>query len=76
MYLNLPYDDIIKEEIMPTLLFSKDLKNASAKGNNYLNDMLNLFEQKKDKNNRLANIILLKVPNQQREYSSGSTDDC
>ena len=59
LYLNLPFDSIIREEIKPELLFQQDLRNISAKGNNFLNDMLNTFEQAKDGQKRLANIILL-----------------
>jgi hypothetical protein len=59
LYFNLPFDAIIREEIKPELLFQQDLRNVSAKGNNFLNDMLNTFEQAKDGQKRLANIILL-----------------
>jgi hypothetical protein len=48
LYFNLPFDAIIREEIKPELLFQQDLRNVSAKGNNFLNDMLNTFEQAKD----------------------------
>lgn len=44
LYFNLPFDSIIREEIKPELLFQQDLRNISAKGNNFLNDMLNTFE--------------------------------
>jgi hypothetical protein len=59
----LPFESVIREEIKPELLFQQDLRNISAKGNNFLNDMLNTFEQAKDGQRRLANIILLQVPN-------------
>jgi len=75
LYFNLPFDDIIKDEVQPRLLFSQDLRNAPTKGNNYLNEMLNKFEQEKDGKNRLANIILLKVPNAQSEYSAANRPD-
>ena len=70
LYFNLPFDSIIREEIKPELLFQQDLRNISAKGNNFLNDMLNTFEQAKDGQKRLANIILLQVPNSQQDYST------
>jgi len=67
LYFNLP-PEIIKSGVPPKKLFGIDLKNAeNAPGkkdsrNNFLNDMLNLFEQEKDGKNRVANIILLQVP--------------
>jgi len=73
LYFNLPFNDIIKEEIKPILLFEQDLKNVAAKGNNFLNEMLNKFEKVKDDKIRLANIILLQVPNNQQDLiNSGS----
>jgi len=44
------------------LLFEQDLKNGAAKGSNFLNEMLNKFEKVKDDKYRLANIILLQIP--------------
>jgi hypothetical protein len=58
----LPFNDIIKEQVKPELLFEQDLKNGAAKGSNFLNEMLNKFEKVKDDKYRLANIILLQIP--------------
>lgn len=66
LYFNLPFADIIRDEVKPKLLFDcdlkQDVKNVASR-NNFLNEMLNSFEQAKDGKNRLANIILLQVPN-------------
>ena len=62
LYFNLPFNDIIKEQVKPELLFEQDLKNGAAKGSNFLNEMLNKFEKVKDDKYRLANIILLQIP--------------
>lgn len=69
LYFNLPFNDIIKEEVTPVLLFDQGLKNVGAKGTNFLNDMLNKFEKEKDDRIRLANIILLKVPYKNQDTS-------
>jgi hypothetical protein len=72
LYFNLPFDEIIRDEVKPTLLFERDLRTGGAKGTDFLGEMLNTFEQAKgtaelarDGRSRLANIILLKVPNGQ-----------
>ena len=44
LYFNLPFDDIIREEIKPEKLFDQDLRNPQQKTTGALNDMLNKFE--------------------------------
>ena len=64
LYFNLPFDEIVKDEIKPELLFHLDFRNTASKNDNFLNEMLNSFEQRvTDKKKRLANIILLQIPN-------------
>lgn len=73
LYFNLPFKEIIKEEIRPYLLFSQDLSNP-GKASNFLNEMLNKFEKEKDDKIRLANIILLKVPNSSSDFINSNRD--
>lgn len=67
LYFNLPFHEIIREEVKPKLLYEQDLRNTSSKGNNFLNDMMNKFEKEKQDKIRLANLILLQVPNNQQD---------
>ena len=46
----------------------ESLLEQTGKSNNHLNEMLNTFEKEKKDKIRLANIILLEVPNHTRHH--------
>ena len=64
LYFNLPYDDIVKNEERPKLLYAREIEQNKKHDRNdsYLIEMLNMFEHEKAENIRLANVVLLKVP--------------
>lgn len=75
LYFNLP-EEIIDNLIKPHKLFSLDRKNATSKeGSNYLNDMLNMFEQEKDEKIRKANVILLQIPRSNSNFGPSHNKD-
>jgi hypothetical protein len=75
LYFNLP-EEIIDYMIKPVKLFSIDRKHSTSKeGSNYLNDMLNMFEQEKDEKTRKANVILLQIPRSNNNFGPSQSKD-
>lgn len=73
LYFNLPME-IIKAEKKPILFFDRDLKNVAAKGSNFLHDLLDQFKDDQYENTRLANLILLQIPNSQQDIQKAGAD--
>ena len=55
----------------PEFSFGKELKDQKKVEQDPINQMLNKFEVDKEKDKRLANLILLKIPNSQSEAGQG-----
>jgi hypothetical protein len=72
LYFNLPFEDIIKNCEKPDLLFSIILQNDK---NNHLAEICNKFKEKRNDINRLANIFLFEIHENQAEDSNQSAKD-
>ena len=67
LYFNLPYEDIVKEEIKPVRIYYCDIKLAELnRDQNPINEMLNKFETD-NQGKRLANLIILKIPSNEKD---------
>ena len=67
LYFNLP-PEIVMSEVKPEKIFSQDLTQPTQnKEDDFIREMLNNFENRKSESTskRLANVILLRVPNNQ-----------